>query len=518
MATPFSAGTSKSAAFWHLWAWHLVTAATHMISMTIVIPGLYQYIKTMDMGDITTLGWAFAAYPLGTMITVSFLKSMPLPPIRRMTMSREDTDKQIPQRQEENEAEGIMQYEPQTYQKFHICFYMLVGVGAAVLYSLSPHAISLIAARLFMGMAGGSMMITHKFVEFSTSGDDKMVRPRMVILGAVQALGAVCGLLLGVSLSAVPSVNINGGGMSQQQLCGFFVAFLYGLCFLGMYCNFEPIDEAVVKHIDVSKGEMDVCPGNYMGFSRFGCLPQALIYDRGQARPSSLPDVFSTAVVLVLTFFTNNLMTAVEVVHAAFCVDEFKWNVTDISVTYLAFIMAGIIGICLTLSLIEEVPCNRRLFGGLVLCFVTYGVMLQPATPKEQYIGFLVLVGCCYTICDLAMVEIYIDKVGEENDPRMTASSKKSLMQMFHSGQAGARIVGSICSGYIYNYYSEKNHLDRRPYAIYGCGFAVALLLVIMTVIFYKRFVLRSAELQPGYVAKESLAPQQIDCYTVTGN
>ena len=81
-------------------------------------------------------------------------------------------------------------------------------------------AVALIAARLLMGMAGqlntlhslpttpsltpassmrehdgvslcciagGSMMITHKFVEFSTNGDDKMVRPRMVMLGAVQA-------------------------------------------------------------------------------------------------------------------------------------------------------------------------------------------------------------------------------------------------------------------------------------------------------------------------------------------
>lgn len=356
------------------------------------------------------------------------------------------------------------------------------------------------------------MVLTHKYIEFSTSGDDVMVRSRMVLLGAVQTAGSLLGLLLGVLLSAIPSFDIVDKAMSQQQLCGLLVAVLYIISFTGMFCHFKPIDPEIASHVDVSKGEMDVAPGNYMGFSRFGCLVQAIVYDRGQARPSSLPDVFSTAVVMVVSFFLNNMMAGIEVAHAIFCVDEYTWNVTDISVTYLAFIIAGVIGISLTLSLIEEVPCNRRLFGGLVLTFVSYGVTLQPATPKEQYIGFLVLVGCCYFICDLALVEIFIDKVGEENDARMTSAFKMLLMQWSHSGQSSARIIGSICTGYIYSYYSEKNHLTRRPYAVYGCGFTVALLLVMMTVIFYKRFALRSAELQPGYVAKESLAPQQIKC------
>jgi len=481
----------------------------HMICMTIVIPGLYLYIKKLTAGDVTTLGWAFAAYPLGTVVAYSFLKNSPLPPMLKLVPAEIDSDKNMPLRSEDD-APG-KPFVPKPFTKFTYGFLIVLGIAGNILYAFSPHAACVIGARFLVGIAGGSMVLTHKHIEFSTSGDDPMVRSRMVMLGAVQTFGALLGLLLGILLAAIPEFDLLNHSMSQQQMCGLLCAVLYIIVLFGIWSTFQPICVEAVKHVDVVKGEMDVAPGNYMGFSRFGVLVPAIVYDRGQARPSSLPDVFSTAVVLVVTFFLNNLMTGIEVLHAIYCVDMFEWKVLDISVTYLAFILAGVVGISLTLSLIEEVPCNRRLFGGLVLTFVTYGVMLQPNTPKEQYIGFLVLTGCCYFICDLALVEIYIDKIGEEGDHRMTAHYKKLLMQWMHTTQSYARILGSIVTGYIYSYWTN-NHISRRPYAVYGCGFAVALLLVIMCIIFYKRFVLRSQELQPGYVAKEPLGPQQIKC------
>merc|ERR1711998_139695 len=155
----------------------------------------------------------------------------------------------------------------------------------------------------------------------------------------------------------------------------------------------------------------------------------------------------------------------------------FQWDALDTSITFLSFVLAGVIGIMLSLSLsdeVESVPCNRRLFGALVLMFVTYGLMLQPATPKEQYIGFLVIIGACYSITDLAATEIHVDKIGEEDDPRMTASNKQMVMGWLNSTASFTRIFSAIITGYIYSYYSEPGYaLSRRPYAIYGCAFGV---------------------------------------------
>merc|ERR1712054_637973 len=141
----------------------------------------------------------------------------------------------------------------------------------------------------------------------------------------------------------------------------------------------------------------------------------------------------------------------------------------DISITYLSFLVAALIGVLLSLSLSDEVPCNRRLFGALVLMFVTYGLMLQPHTPKEQYIAFLVVCGACYYVTDIAATEIHVDKIGEEDDPRMTASHKQMVMGFLNSTASFTRIVSSILVGYIYSYWSQANNIDRRPYALYGC-------------------------------------------------
>merc|ERR1711998_195125 len=147
--------------------------------------------------------------------------------------------------------------------------------------------------------------------------------------------------------------------------------------------------------------------------------------------------------------------------HGPISVDTFQWGAMDISITYLSFLVAALIGLMLSLSLSDEVPCNRRLFGALVLLFVTYGLMLQPHTPKEQYIAFLVVAGACYYVTDIAMTEIHVDKIGEEDDARMTASHKHMVMGWLNSTASFTRIVSSIVTGYLDDYYSEKNHLAR---------------------------------------------------------
>merc|ERR1711998_615049 len=119
--------------------------------------------------------------------------------------------------------------------------------------------------------------------------------------------------------------------------------------------------------------------------------------------------------------------------HGPISVDTFQWSAMDISITYLSFLVAALIGVLLSLSLSDEVPCNRRLFGALVLMFVTYGLMLQASTPKEQYIAFLVIISACFAISDLAVTEIHIDKIGEDEDPRSTASQKHMIMSWLNT-------------------------------------------------------------------------------------
>lgn len=355
------------------------------------------------------------------------------------------------------------------------------------------------------------MVIGHRFIEFSCGADDVMLRSRMVMFGALQACGSVCGVICGIALAPVPDIPYFND-MTPTSLPCLFVALLYTLLIPGVWSTYKPVEKDAYEHVDTAKGEMDVPPNNYMPSQRLGVLVPAIVYDRGQAAPSSLPDVFSTAVVLVLYFMLTNLLVGIEVAHGPFCVDVFEWAPFDISITYSALIVSGLVGIALSLSVSDEVPCNRRLFGALVMIFVTYGVMLQPSTPKEQYIGFLVLVGCCYYICDLALVEIYIDKIGEEENPRLTAASKLMFMNWINQTANFTRILGAIVAGYVYSYFSEPNHIARRPYAVYGCGFGVAVLLVMMCMIFYKRFQMRSTENQILAADKLPLQPQQINC------
>lgn len=481
--------------------WPMAAAAIHMMSMTIVIPGLYTYLISLG-GDVTQLGWAFAAYPIGAALSYRYLKDSPLGPIQDI--------KKFPTSDDKKSATLRSRCKPTT--RLTYCFLIIVAIGGNCLYALAPNPVAVVGARILVGIGGGAMVLSHKTVEFSTDADDVMVRSRMVMLGACQSFGSIAGIALGLALCAVPSFTLLNHSISQPKLCALAMAGLYFLLLPGIWMNFKPIDKLVYDKVDERKGEMDVPPSNYMGFARFGVLVPAIVYDRGQARPTSLPDVFSTAVVLVLSFFLNNMMTGIEVIHGVFCHDEFSWGVMDTTVTYFALILAGAVGVSLTLSLSDEVPCNRRLFGGLVLTFVTYGVMMQPATPKEQYIGFLVLTGCCYFICDLALTEIYIDKIGEEDDCRLTSTYKGLLMNWLNSTQSFARIIGSIVAGYIYSYYSAQSRIPHRSFALYGCGFAVALLLIVMTIIFYKRFILRSQEQQIMQPDKIPLQPQQISC------
>jgi hypothetical protein len=473
----------------------------HMMSMVIVIPGMWTYVKSVG-GTYNWLGWCFAAYPFGAWLTTRQLRDKPLGPI-------EDIKKQ-----EGDEKMGrTKRLRGAATSRYVFVLLLLIGIGGNVLYAFATHPGVIIAARVLVGMCGGSMVISHKFIEYSTNCDDIMLRSRMVMFGAVQATGTMVGVIAAVGLSAIPSFAIAGHTFTSQALIGLVMALLYIIVLLGIWSTYKPIEKDVWESVDANKGEMDAPPNNYMpAQQKFGVLVPAIVYDRGQSRPSSLPDVFSTAVLLVLYFMLTCLLVGIEVAHGPFCSDIFKWGPLDTSITYGAFLLAGMVGVALNLSVSDEVPCNRRMFGALVLTFVTYGVMLQPTTPKEQYIGFLVLVSCCFFICDLALTEIYIDKIGEEDSPRFTAAYKLMFMNWLNQTCTFTHILGAIVTGYIYDYYSESNHIARRPYAVYGCGFGVSLLLVVMCMIFYKRFQMRSLEQQMLQSDKLPLQPQQINC------
>jgi len=496
MASPKGAFTG-----WPLFI-EMALTFVHMMSMVIVIPGMWTYVKGMG-GTTNWLGWCFAAYPIGAWLATRQLRDTPLGPIEEIKKASDaDLDKRGKTKRSRRPATP----------RWIFVLLILVGIGGNIFYGFASHPAMVIAARVLSGICGGAMVISHKFIEFSTNADDTMLRSRMVLFGAVQAAGTVTGVFCAVGLSAIPPFAVAGYTIAGQALCGWVIALLYIILLPGLWNTYKPIEKELWDHVDASKGEMDAPPNNYMAAQKLGVLVPAIVYDRGQARPSSLPDVFSTAVLLVVYFLLTNLMVGIEVAHGPFCEDVFKWDALDTSITYSALIIAGLVGIVLNLSVSDEVPCNRRLFGALVLTFVTYGVMLQPSTPKEQYIGFLVLIACCFYICDLALTEIYIDKIGEEDSPRMTAAGKLTFMNWLNQTATFTRILGAIVSGYVYDYYSEPNHVTRRPYAVYGCGFGVALLLVVMCMIFYKRFQMRSMEQQMLQSDKLPLQPQQINC------
>jgi len=485
----------------------LAVTALHMASMTALIPGMWNYLKTLG-ASVNYIGWGMAAFPFGAWAASRYLRDAPLGPIKMISRPEADSDNS------KGRVKRVTKGKPWTRSTFVML--MIVAIGGNVLYAVGPTSEVCLLGRMLAGVGSSSALLTHKFIEFSTGGDEVMVRSRMVMLGATQAAGAVAGVVLSVLVGMLPPVHITGlhHEFSSQPLAALAVAALYFLLLPGVWWTYDGImpRKETIDLIDQVKGEIDAPPSNYMGAQRFGILVSAVVYDRGQARPTSLPDVFSTAVCLVVYFFTNNLMVGVEVAHGPICAELFQWQSTDIAITYLAFLTAGVIGLMLSLSLSDEVPCNRRLFGALVLMFVTYGLMLQPHTPKEQYIAFLVVVGACYYVTDIAMTEIHVDKIGEEDDSRMTASHKQMVMGWLNSTASFTRIVSAIITGYIYQYYSEPNHLGRRPYAVYGCAFGVCLLLVMMTIIFYKRFQFRSLENQIVPPDKMPLQPQVINC------
>merc|ERR1719231_84066 len=361
----------------------------------------------------------------------------------------------------------------------------MIAIVGNMVYAFGPSPEVVLVGRMLAGVGAGAMVLTHKYVEYSTGGDEMMVRPRMVMLGAAQAAGSVMGLILAIGVAALPPVTLVNHEITSQPLAALIVAALYVIMLPLVYATYDTLapKKDTIDYIDQNKGELDAPPSNYMSAQRLGVLVPAVIYDRGQAQPSSLPDVFSTAVVLVVYFFTNNLIVGIEVAHGPFCDDTFGWGALDTSITFLSFVLAGV-----------------------------NGIMLQAATPKEQYIAFLVIIGACYAVTDLAVTEIHVDKIGEEDDPRMTASIKHMVMGLLNSTASFTRVVSSIVTGYIYSYWSAANNIDRRPYAVYACGFGVTLLLVAMTIIFYKRFQFRSLENQVLPPDKAPLGPQVIDC------
>lgn len=478
-----------------------------MISMSALIPGMWNYLRAMG-ASVNYIGWGMAAFPFGAWAASRYLRDAPLGPIKMISRPESDSDNT------KGRVKRVVKGKPWTRSTFALL--MIAAIAGNIIYAVGPSPEVILLGRMLAGVGSSAALLTHKYIEFSTGGDEVMVRSRMVMLGTTQAAGAVAGVAIAVVVGMLPSVHIDAVNheFSSQPIAAIFVAFLYLILLPGVWSTYDSImpKKDAIDFVDQHKGEIDAPPSNYMAAQRFGVLVPAVVYDRGQARPTSLPDVFSTAVVLVVYFFTNNLMVGIEVAHGPICADLFQWQSADIAITYLAFLVAGIIGLMLSLSLSDEVPCNRRLFGALVLMFVSYGLMLQPHTPKEQYIAFLVVVGACYYVTDIAMTEIHVDKIGEEDDPRMTASHKHMVMGWLNSTASFTRIVGAIVTGYIYNYYTEPNHLTRRPYAVYGCAFGVCLLLVMMTIIFYKRFQFRSLENQIVPPDKMPLQPQVINC------
>ena len=75
------------------------------------------------------------------------------------------------------------------------CLLMLVGIAGNILYAVEKRPEMVILGRVLAGIGAGGAVLTHKFVEYSTFGDEVMVRSRFVMLGAVQCdsqLRGVC--------------------------------------------------------------------------------------------------------------------------------------------------------------------------------------------------------------------------------------------------------------------------------------------------------------------------------------
>lgn len=489
----------------------MAVTAVHMISMAALVPGMWTYLKALG-ASVNYIGWGMAAFPFGAWASSWYLRDAPLGPISMITRPRLDEN----DKPGTKPTNGTVKRKPpkgKPWSRSMFALLLLCGIVGNCIYALGQTPEVVLGGRVIAGVGAAAIVLTHKYVEFSTGGDEVMLRSRMVLLGTIQAVGAVLGVTLAVLVATLPSIELADHEFSHQPLVALIVALFYTILLPMVWATYDQVAPRndVINHIDQAKGEIDAPPSNYLGGQRLGLIVPAIVYDRGQAQPSGMPDVFSTAVVLVEYFMMNNMIIGVEVAHGPLCDDLYGWGSLDTSVTYTSFVVAGVIGIMLSLSLSDEVPCNRRLFGSFVVMFVTYGLMLQPHTPKEQYIAFLVLLGASFTVADLAITEIHVDKIGKEDDDRMTASIKHMVLGWLNSTACFTRVFSAIITGYIYSYYSEMA-LDRRPYAVYGCGFGVALLMVMMTIIFYKRFQLRILENQVVPPDKMPLQPQVINC------
>eukprot|EP00656_Telonema_subtile_P013624 TRINITY_DN1691_c0_g1_i2.p1 TRINITY_DN1691_c0_g1~~TRINITY_DN1691_c0_g1_i2.p1 ORF type:complete len:494 (-),score=76.73 TRINITY_DN1691_c0_g1_i2:123-1604(-) len=433
----------------------LLLAFCHMTSISIVTPGLWLYVNSMEF-QTNRLGWAFAAPIIGGYLTGNLLK----PGAQDVTLSK------------------IVSPVPSTRLSAVLVLMLCVGIGGHLMYAFWHEYYGLLCGRFLVGCCTGTMVLAQQIVENEAFRDDAtadsmVLRSRMVFFGFVQSLGTIFGLVLGSSFHELPGFDIHDEQVDQHVICGVVGAGLYAVCLVVVFVGVSPGD------FRSSKKECDCPPRNASVASRFGIFVPAVVYEHGQVDASSLPDVFSTTVLLVFYFFVNNMLTGLEVLHGPFCVDSYGWNSSEIGSTWIAFTVVALIACMVAISCTRHIPCNRRMFGAVVLMFVSYGLQLQPHTPRAQYIGFLCIFACAFHVIDLAVTEIYIDKIGEGEPQSSTLLNKMEVMTWFSNSATLTRILGAIVAGYIYDYYSSTEHVSRRPYAIYAPPFAMCMVLML---------------------------------------
>lgn len=466
-------------------------AFVHMTSMSIVIPAMWVYIKSLDH-DSGYVGWAFAAPIISGFICGQVLSPHEAERVRNDDIRKKD--------------HVIVSPVAPTRFKLVMCGFLLAGIVGHLVYAFDHHYSGILIGRFLVGCACGTMVLCQQIVECQTApGDDVVLRSRMVMLGMVQAMGTIFGLVVATIFYEVPDMADEHD--DQHTIVGIVGASLYSICLLLVIFALKPDD------LESEKTEIDVPPRNSCVSSRLGVLPQAVIYDHGQAKAANIPDVFTTTVLLVLYFFANNMLAGVEVLHGMFSVDTYEWTSKSIGVAWIVFLVTAVLTIMIVVALAVNVPTNRRLFGAVVLMFVTYGLMLQRRTPQAEYIAFLVFFSISFHIIELAVTETYMDKIGTADSPGLSAINKMKVMGWLNKMGAFTRVVGAVSAGYIYQYYSADGRDHRRQYALYAPPFGICIVLMGMCVIFYKRFQLKAQEVVIAGAEKEAmLQPQQISC------
>lgn len=464
----------------------MLLAFCHMASISIVTPGLWLYVKSMNSGP-GRLGWAFAAPIIGGYLCGTLLK----PGTQDAGLSK------------------IVSPVPSSRLTAVLALMLCVGIGGHTVSAFWHDYWGLLLGRFLVGCCTGTMVLAQQIVENEAYRNDDLtdsmvLRSRMVLFGLVQAMGTVFGLVLGSSFHQLPEFDVSDENVDQHVLCGLVGAALYFVCLVVVLLGMSGDIRAVKK-------ECDCPPRNAAVSSRFGIFVPAVIYEHGQADAAPLPDVFSTTVLLVFYFFATNMLAGLEVLHGPFCVDSYDWGSSEIGSSWLGFTLMALLVSMITVLCTRQIPCNRRMFGAVVLMFVSYGLQLQPHTPSAQYVGFLCLFACAFCVIDLTSTEIYMDKIGEGEPKSSTLLNKMQVMTWLSNVGTMTRVLGAVVAGYIYDYYSSTEHVSRRPYAVYAPPFAICLVLMGMCVIFYKRFQLRSQEHNSG--EKESmLHPKQVSC------